>query len=438
MVKVIGKFNPKLPSTGFSESPKGDSYLTTAARNVISPALTAAESIAGIPGDILQSAGNISAGIAGLTGNQLEPTTPTEIPFSSQGLRKNVREPLSKYFGTERLTLPQGELEERFNDFVGDFASLFVGNKDPRKALKIAGLGNVAGFAAHGLGASPGEEGLAKVGGMILSSLHGGRAKLAEDASQRYKQVQENIKEKNIKIPGTVKKLDELNRKVTSGGSTAAKKAAKEQIDTLMPQFFGDNEINAENLWDFKKDINETISRLRKNDPERKYLEQLVGIADDGLKAVGSEYKNLKSADEIFGSLAASDKIGSFLNKNLDAANIKTPYLRTAIKNIGGISTAGGISKLGSLATGLPTAGITAGIGGAGILANEGFKFMNLLQRSPIARETYFNMLMDGLKGNSLAASRNIAKLDKIASKFEENQPPQQRVRVIGKLPALQ
>ena len=41
---------------------------------------------------------------------------------------------------------------------------------------------------------------------------------------------------------------------------------------------------------------------------------------------------------------------------------------------------------------------------------------------------------MDGLSGSSQAALRNISKLDKIASNFEEKQPAQNRVRIIGKI----
>jgi len=434
MVKVIGKFNPQLPQTGFSQ-PKpqqpqqGDSKLTTAARNVISPALTAGEAIAGGPGDILQAVTN-------LLGIESEPGKGTaQVPFSSQGLRKNIREPLSKYFGTERLTLPQGEMEERFNDFVGDFASIFSANKDPKKALKVAGLGNLAGFAAHQFGASEGEEGIAKAGTMLLSSLHGGRAKLAEDAAQRYKSVETALKDKSITANNTVHDLDGLKSKLSSGGSTPAKKLAEEQVDKLLGQFYGKNHIKAENLWDFKKDMNEILQGLRKGSSEKKYIEQLIGIAKNGLKNVGSDiYNQLSAADEIFGSLAASDKIGSFLNKNIDRVSIKTPYLRSVVKNIGGIGTLGTAAKLGSYATGLPTAGILLGAGGVGAAANEGFKFMNLLHRSPIARQTYLDLLADGLKGNAKAAIRNTAKLDKIAADFEEKEPPKNRVRVIGKL----
>src|SRR5438105_8343625 len=428
MVKILGKLEPKLPSTGFSQTKQQDSNFTDIARNIISPALTAGESVLGAPGNLLQAASNI-------LGIEQAPGQPAQVPFSSQGLRKNIREPLSKYFGTERLTLPQGELEERFNDFVGDAASIFSANKDPRKALKVAGLGNLAGYMSHQLGATPGEEGIAKVGTMLLSSLHGGRAKLAADADQKYKSVESALKDKSITTKNTVKDLDNLKSKLSSGGSTPANKLAEEQVDKLLGQFYGNNEIKAENLWDFKKDMNKILQGLRKNSPEKKYIEQLVGIAKNGLKEVGPNiYGQLSAADEIFGSLAASDKIGSFIKKKLNIDTIKTPYIRTALTNLTSIGSLGGAAKFGSYLTGIPTSGILLGAGVAGALANEGFKFMNLLQRSPIARETYINLLMDGLSGSSQAALRNILKLDKIASNFEEKQPAQNRVRIIGKI----
>lgn len=438
MVKVLGKINiePQVPSTGISGQPsqQQQSNIPGLLRQVISPTLTAGETALGKLGDITQLVANVL-----LPGFEPEPGKPLQVPFSSQGLRKNVREPISKYLGIEQYTIPQYQLEERFNDFIGDTAAFLTGGpKDIRSALKVAGLGNLAGLAAHQFGATPKGEAGVKLGTMLLSSLHGGRSALAQQYENQYKNVQEGIKDLNLPAHKLEKDLADFIKKTKAGGLSSAKKEALEQAQHLGTQIEG-AKIPAENIWQFKKDINQALFALKPNDPERKYLEQLIGIAKDNLKPIGSElYGQLASADEIFGSLAESRKLGNFVKKYINPNSIKNNYVKMALKGLS-YAVPPAIGGAGYYTGGPVGLGLAGGLGSLGIAVNESVKFINLLNKSPQARKVYGDMLISGLQGNAGVFRKHLAKLDQVANNFDKKHPMEQKSsaqprRALGKI----
>lgn len=444
MVKVIGNINnipinsnnqqspaqqPVAPDVPEQNISSFSSYIAPIARQLISPALTGIESVAGKLGDIAQVAGS-ALGIESEPGKGLSPA-----PFSSQGLRQYVREPFSKALGIDRWTIPQGELEERYNTTVGDAAALWSGNIDAKRALKISGLGNLAGFITHELGYGPGTENKVKLGTMLLSSLHGGRQQLKQQAEQQYQQVEKFIEKKPIiSLKPIEKKIGNLWDEVRRGGVTKAKKDAQEQMEKLFTQIEG-SDIGAKNLWDFKKDINGEILKLAPADPLRKYYDRLVGIANEGLNEIGAEAAPLlKNADKIYRDLAQSNKLGSFISENLNPNSIQNKYVKMAVKGLTYASpfATGGTSYYLGGPGGLAVAG---GLGTAGIALNESTKFLNLLSKSADARKVYSDLVLSGLIGNAEALRKNIAKLDKVAQNFDKkNKQPSPRQRVIGQI----
>lgn len=134
-----------------------------------------AESILGLPGDISSAVlGLGNYGIEKLTGSR---PLPEKLAPTSEDLHEDVTKRIGRLLPEDYLE-PQSRNEERSDELFSDLATLLIPIKGKipfARALKTAGLGNIASFLGDKLGAPEGVKTSLKVGTMLLSNFQSPR-----------------------------------------------------------------------------------------------------------------------------------------------------------------------------------------------------------------------------------------------------------------------
>ena len=206
------KMPPKAPVAKKEKEPEG--WFEWAGRNVARTAQTATASVLGFPGDMINiGRGMIKYAAKTVTGKDIEVPTPiAHIPgltpfleLSKYGINKilgtkldfptgipmvgsakvkkaitdvtKILAPPHSQAEIDRISTPNGKIEAVIDNIVADVAPtlLFAGagavGKTVLRGLKVAGIGNAAGFLAKEIGAGEGTAAGVKLGAVLLTSL---------------------------------------------------------------------------------------------------------------------------------------------------------------------------------------------------------------------------------------------------------------------------
>lgn len=385
-----------------------ESALSTGLRGVGRTVARAAETVAGLPGDILQLGGNLAVGAA----RKLDP----------EGLGKYTPDfysplPTSERLksGTEMITgkalMPQSSKERAYDDFVSDVTALaspgflgkgkFIGKfgTSLKNAFKVAGAGNLASFLSQEVGVSEPTAHKIKLGTMFLTSagLQGGLNKAVKNAYATADLVPEGIE---ISAKPAYAKLLNIEEKLASQAFPDKDKIG-EILNPILSSFKSGN-IDYKQAWNLKKQANEWYPKLGTSarNELRKITDVLrKDIIEEAPKLVKdpalnplltSASKGIKFGDELFRDINASYAIKDWINNNLSF----------------GKYAAGGL--IGQF-LGLPVKGIGTAVGGTQALAN----ILTPIVKSPAIRTVYGNILKEAARENMPAVIRNVEKLDK-------------------------
>lgn len=372
-------------------------------RNQAQQASRTIESIAGLPGDLI----NFVGGLFGY-----EP----DLPGSSK--LREVSESVSGGY-----TKPKNEFEEKVGELTQDISLFALPGAKYYSVARNLGIPLVANLAKEGIKYAGGEEGkqaAGKIGTMVLLDVLGHRSSLGnakQYASSLFQKADELIpKGLSINSSNLEKSLETLERSFKLGGERPATGDALKKISEIRNEI-KNGKIDLKSLVAYRPAINEWIDKYKGFDIQaspairKKIINNLNQVKGEVIKAAeeyGSKYnpeylKASQSANEAYSAYAQSNKIKNFIEKHAGSKLIST-----GAKSILGIGLTGGAGVLGG------TLGLAAGgLGSSGVgLSYKLFKTI-LRSKSPTLRNHYFNILEGAAKGNVSQVIKNAQALDK-------------------------
>lgn len=391
---------------------KKESFSQSALRNVARTGSRITETIAGLPGDIIQTTKAI--------GEKLP-----EVPKFLEGSPSPIREPLKKAAETlptskklkQKATEqskgylePRNELESFADDVFSDAASLLLPGKTKipfAKSLGVALAGNSAKEFAKEAGVGDTGQFLTKLGTMFFAgSLKPGQAdKLVKSLYEKsHKAVP---KDTMLNSDALIKNADKLENELKKGLSTSTKEPILKDLKELKNKGAG-GAIPFEDVIESYRNINEKMTSKHLfetlNKPEQKILKQNYNKLKDVLSQSLNDYgkhnpefiNNWRAANEGYSAIQQSKRISNSLKKAFQLKHVLTSgpayaflhYLHPAI----GMKT---------------IAGTAAGFGFL-----KGSELAARFAKSPNLRRHYLNLIKDSAEENIPGLIKNISKLN--------------------------
>lgn len=381
------------------------------------------EAIAGIPGNIPSFVLGLGSYLTGgeiPTYEKAQETIPF-LPPTSEQIREKVTKPLTKEY-----LEPQTPQEQFFDTVIGDISSVLLPGGQAKTlggflkgALGLTGrsiAGTVAQKGISELGFDdPLSQGLTKFLVMTGPVIPGTRKSLENTMNKDYaiakKQLPgeiiinpKNMRQQIARIKNDIKKRDFEGKDIASLRIKEAENLLKSNI------------LKIEDIWQRKKDLNEMIFESKFPKEAQNATKAIRNVFNETLQKYGEKNPVFKEhfnrAENLFSGLNNSSKIGEWLNKNI---NIKALAKNPIVKI--------GLGQMAYSALGVKKGLITAGaLGSLGVGTRELFKFKDFLSKSSEARKVYGDILKNSLKENTLAVTRDVKKLNKLADNYEQKE----------------
>jgi len=308
---------------------------------------------------------------------------------------------------------PKNKWEEKADNAISDFAALalpFPGSQ--LKLLKpglLAAGGNIASEVVGQIGGTEKEKTYAKLGTFLVGSMinPGSAKKLEKNLYDQARGARPN--DAKVKTNELIKKTKDLEKQLSKGDPNASSK--KKSVDLLkeIRSKVKNNEIDIEELEQFKRDINEARSGLyetfktdkvgRKS--AKRNLDAVSNVVDDTLKSYGRKNPEWESfyrpANEVHGAIAQSQRVRNKL------VQVAKKYSHHAILPILGIGHMGGAAAIEGIAA---SAAVGAGIVGTGEIISK-------VMKSPTLRKRYMDLINSALKDDVVAIRENMDKLER-------------------------
>lgn len=408
---VQGKFRliPEEPPTKFEE----------AKRHVARTGSRIAETLAGLPGDIIQAPAKLTKyGIEKFTGKQhpeLDEALKSarsmmlggSLPTSSE-LREKAKELSEGYLE------PKTKNEELSDSIISDFASLAIPVKGKIPFLRSLGIAlgsNLASEGAELLGAGEGAKIATKLGTTFLMTAFNpkGASKFGDTL---YSEAKEMIpKGASINAQNLSKEIGMLETQLAKGGSAPYKSGAQTKLKEIRGKI-KNGRIPVEELTEFKIDLNKARSGLYADQSldkggkalAKRNLDSASKVVDNALKEYGHANpewaKKYRAANEVYGTIAQSKKAGNAIARVVKA----NPHSSGALL----------AGELFFAPKTLPAAAGAIGAWKAGEL-------MVRISKSSTLRKYYMGVVEGALKEDSALILKNLNKLD--AGLKKEQQP---------------
>lgn len=310
-----------------------ESYLTQAGRGIARTAARIGEQVAGAPGDIFSLINEYIAKpttefVTGKPGASYEetplgkilPTTETHRKFLTKGLGKVIE--------------PQNNVEKFIDNVFQDATSLAIpGLKGAKigskaaKSLAIATGANTLGDVVKDWTSDEKKAGMAKLGSLFMLSLFD-KPRAAQAIGELYKPLTEKVSKLHpVNASGLEMSLNNLKNKVSKGTLAPSEKFVVDEVDAILSKI-KNGKITPEEAWATKRSLNEKLSKVlfdipKKSDQARarKLSQSILGDLDNVLKETAKQdpqfYKDLKKADKAFGTIAKSNLVSNYIEKNL-------------------------------------------------------------------------------------------------------------------------
>jgi len=370
-----------------------------------------AETIAGLPGDIIQLVRSIGSILPGgeIPAEKLEP------------LERFVRKGLEALPTSQELRAVSAELkpqlepktrfEEAEDEFVGDVTSLLVTRIPAIRSIGLAAIGNIGKQAVKELGLGEGAQDATKMGLMIFAGMFRKGGGINTHIDNLYSEARGTVpKGATFKYP--MSRLNVLEKNLKKGSLTDAKAASLKIIDEIKAKA-PKGIIPVEEAVEFDRDINRAISKAFADKAKRGWLDQVKKTHTKALDVYGKENpewnKYYKEAKLAYKGMATSRKTKAFIKRNVNLKNAAHAAMLLGAEEY--IIPGGRGLKLGAL-------------GALGTLTYMG-EIAKRLARNPALRRYYQVVLTASLNENKAMLARNLPKLERVAKKeFEENPLP--------------
>ena len=382
----------------------------------------AAETVAGLPGDVVDS---IKAMASFLPGVAPDPEKATFVQRAGQSLlgalpRSSELRAVSAEHYPELE--PESEIEEVQDQFVEDFTTLLVplGGQtvSVAKALGLSALGNLGAEVAKSFDVGEGGQDAAKLGLMMFGGMFGKGRGINKYISDLYKKSDKLAKlVPEVRYSKNIFKNIESN--LSKGSVTPGKASTYKLIDDMKGKI-SNGVMGIEDALEFDRNINNAYGMAYNDKEARRYLSQLKSAhsrAMDGYvkdnPSFGEPWKEAKLA---FSGMKSSQAAQDFIKKN---SNLRDLSHSMAILGMADYVTPGGkLLKLG-----------TAGAGLAAVYSAEVAK---RFAKNPALRRYYQNVMKASLSENTSMLARNLKGLERAAKKeFETNPLPELDLREI-------
>ena len=408
------------------ESPSGDIFdqieyqesptpLGELGRHIARTGSRVAESVLGLPSDILQTA---QLGARGLEKGAskirekigLSPLKTQEKPKGLPG-SEELRDISTKIFG--EVVTPQDKKESFIDDIVSDASVLAIPVKGKIPFMRSIGTalaGNLGAKGAEQLGFGEKGQTAAKIGAFFLSGL-AGKGNVKKYWNQQYKLAEEAVPSRaRLDANKLDRKLDHLRADLRKGGiETPSQKFVEKPLNDLQ-KIIVDGELKVEDAVKAKQKINELRAGLFdevKGKQGQKYartkINDISHFLDETLEKYGKEnptfLKHYKAGNEAYGGFQQSKRVGNWINRNI-------PFGRLGKT---GLIILEGIFKPASLKATLPAAA-----------AFKGGELFTRMFKNKTLRRYYGNLIKDAINENKSGFLRNLKGMEK---EIEKNEP---------------
>lgn len=367
----------------------------------------ALETVAGLPGDVVQLGGHLVNLGSTLLGGKANPQL-GNIPYlpTSSKWRQYVTTPIAETLGGKGYLDPQNKAEAVADEVVGDLAAFMIPIKGKIpfvRALKTVGLGQFAKLGAQQLGLPEAwQEGLKAA--TMLGYNFAGPGKLKEGASEARAAAQSALPrgaEHSIKrLNPALEALSDLSR----SGDLPVR--WKDKVGFIMDQVAG-GKIPVQSVWDLSQDINHAFYGEKApaafNRAFKGIKESIYDFMADYGKTNPEFYTNWVDSNSIFSALAKAEDLTSFIDKNLTKGKV-------------------GLATIGSL-MGFYTPSTLAKYGGGLYIGKELAKTFTTLAKSPAARKYWAKTMGAAATGNAKHMNAYAGMLDKELSKAMGEKP---------------
>jgi len=378
--------------------------LKEAGRHVSRAASRVAETLGGIPGDIVKLAETVSEKL---------PKSPEWLSGKPNFIQEKGKELLKKIPGSEYIreftkdyfegfTEPQNEYEKIGDEVIQDIASL-VGPGKFKKSLYVSLGANAVKQGSKALGFDEGKQNIGKLGTMFALSMINPKG-VQNIYNNKYDILKKTTPNIDLQVPNLERELTSLEDILRKGVSVPTKTAVLKPIEELKGKI-KNGTIPAEELVQARFDINNLMG-----DPELlKYgkhqfpkLSKAINKSIQESPQLGKDFKkNFISADEAYSALHQSKKASRFLNK---LHPVKSSVVAAMIEGI-------------HFPEAIP---LTAAGLGAGFSIVKAYELMQRVNANPTMRKYYVNMIKSALDENKVATLRNFNALEK---KLKEDNP---------------
>jgi len=396
-----------------STSQEKPSIASEALRHTARTGSRIAEQFAGTPGDILSFVNDIATAplIKKVTG---KPTLPYEktllgkvLPPTSEH-RKRSKATFGEY------TEPQNKVENFSDNLISDATAIFSGGitkKAPQifkgiwsSVLKSIGA-NVAKETVTDFTKDERKGAFAHLGALALLSFIDKKSATSA-VGKAYAPLQDKVK--NLSPVSAIKAestLQNLKSNMMKGTQAPSEQFIIDEVDKVLSKI-KNGKISPEEAWASKRSINEKTGNLlfsinKKDDQKRarKLISIVTNELDDVLKLTAKQdpkfYKDLKSANAAFKTIADSNLISKWIENNAKY----TPLTAGLLHTFGG--------SIGKSA-------------GALILPYEVTKVLYRISKSPMLAKHYAKTIASATKENAPIFNRNLKILDKELQKSEK------------------
>lgn len=333
-------------------------------------------------------------------------------PYKLFPKTEDIRENITKRLFGEKLE-PKTKWEKKADELVSDFAALAIPLPGKQLSLLKPGLlalgGNAASDVVGKMGGTEKEKTYAKLGTIVAGSMinPGSAQKLGKSLYAQAKEARPT--DAKIGAKNLLKNSESFEKQLLKGDPGASsKKKSLDLIKEIKSKIKNDN-IEIEELEQFKRDINEARSSLYetfKSDKvgkksAKRNLDMVSNLVDKSLKEYGKvnpEWEAFyRPANEVHGAIAQSHKARNNIMRVAKKYGMHAILPALGIGHFGGGPGMAGI--VGSAAAG------TAIVGGLEI----GARFA----KSPVLQKHYINLINSALKDDIVAMHENLKRLEK-------------------------
>jgi len=390
------------------------SFISEVGRHTLRTGSRIAESVLGLPSDVLQ-AGQLGARqLEKMAGKLREKIglSPLKSGIKKPGLpgSDDLRELSTRIFGEK--VLPQSETESFIDNIVADAAVLAIPIKGKIPFLRSLGTalaGNLASKGAEKAGIGEKGQAAAKMGAFFLSGLSG-KGTVKKYWNEQYKLAEESIPSKaRMDAKKLERDLDILAFNLKKGGIETPSQRFVEKPLKELKKIIHNGKIGVEDAVKAKQKINELRSGLFdevKGRPGQKYartkINDISHFLDESLDKYGKNnpkfYKHYKSANEAYGGYQQSKRVGDWISRAIPGGKMGK----------GSLILLEAIFKPTSLKKTLPA-----------VAAFTGGELLTRMFKNPTLRRFYGNLMKDAINENKTGFLKNLKYIEREIEKTD-------------------